>query len=352
MKYILILGESSESAVDEMIHWIHYLSDEMIVRINTEDSVDLLNVDLSSNGPTRFTIALKDNLYINSAEIAAYYYRRGEFYYHNIRPHRDKMPVLNSLFYRSARKYYNEEWEHISHLLHFLLQESKIPSLNSFFDNKCNKLINLEIAKQCGLLVPETLISNDPDTLRQFLLRHGKVIVKPIRYPGFKYQDVNHQFLSYSQPSSLFTLEHLSRLLEIHTTFQPTQFQAYVKKEFEIRSYYLKGTFYSMAIFSQNDPQTQIDFRNYNTEKPNRNVPFLLPENIEAQTTQFMQKMGYDSGSLDFIYSDGKYVFLEVNTVGIFQWVSKYCNYYIEKQLAKHLIHIAHEPGRIIENSY
>ena len=57
-------------------------------------------------------------------------------------------------------------------------------------------------------------------------------------------------------------------------SFAPSLFQSKIEKKYEIRSFYLKGKFYSMAIFSQNDTQTEIDFRRYNDFVPNRTIPY------------------------------------------------------------------------------
>ena len=101
-----------------------------------------------------------------------------------------------------------------------------------------------------------------------------------------------------------------------------------------------------MAIFSQNDKQTKVDFRNYNDNKPNRYVPYVLPKNIELKITQLMQKLDLNTGSVDLIKNhDGNYVFLEINPVGQFGMVSEPCNYYLEKIIAEYLINKKDEPG-------
>lgn len=118
-----------------------------------------------------------------------------------------------------------------------------------------------------------------------------------------------------------------------------TLLQGYVEKKLEIRTFYLFGKCFSMAIFSQQNEKTKIDFRNYDDAKPNRNVPFQLPQNIEDKIVGFMNDMNMHCGSLDIIYTpDKRYVFLEVNPVGQFDWLSKECNYFIEEHLAKEMI--------------
>mgnify|MGYP000874440113 CR=1 FL=1 len=94
-----------------------------------------------------------------------------------------------------------------------------------------------------------------------------------------------------------------------------------------------------MAIFSQNNPKTQIDFRNYDYDKPNRLNPFKIPIEISNKIIKLMKKLKIICGSIDMIYTPkGEYVFLEVNPIGQFQWLSQNCNYYIEREIANHLI--------------
>ena len=94
-----------------------------------------------------------------------------------------------------------------------------------------------------------------------------------------------------------------------------------------------------MAIFSQSDEKTKTDYRNYNRVKPNRNVPYKLPQDVEDKICLFMDASGLDTGSIDIIKStDGRYVFLEVNPCGQFDWLSGNCNYYIEQKIAHYLM--------------
>ena len=121
--------------------------------------------------------------------------------------------------------------------------------------------------------------------------------------------------------------------------FFPTLFQKNIEKEYEIRTFYLQGRFYSSAIFSQKDPTTSIDFRNYNKSFPNRMVPYRIPEALELQVEQLMQELDLDTGSIDFIKGvDGKFYFLEVNPVGQYGFVDVPCNYNINKIIAEELM--------------
>jgi hypothetical protein len=94
-----------------------------------------------------------------------------------------------------------------------------------------------------------------------------------------------------------------------------------------------------MAIFSQGDRQTEVDFRRYNRTRPNRAVPYRLPGDIVGKLRTLMGSLGMDTGSQDLIRTpDGRHVFLEVNPAGQFGMVSHRCNYHLEKRMAEYLI--------------
>jgi glutathione synthase/RimK-type ligase-like ATP-grasp enzyme len=96
-----------------------------------------------------------------------------------------------------------------------------------------------------------------------------------------------------------------------------------------------------MSIFSQNDEQTKVDFRDYNIERPNRTVPYKLPKDIEDKLSLFMSRMELDTGSIDIIVTpDMEYVFLEVNPVGQYGMTSLPCNYYLDEKIAKCLDYV------------
>jgi hypothetical protein len=56
----------------------------------------------------------------------------------------------------------------------------------------------------------------------------------------------------------------------ISSEFFPSLIQEEIDKDYEVRIFYFFGELYSMAILSQNDPSTEIDFRNYNHSKLSR----------------------------------------------------------------------------------
>jgi glutathione synthase/RimK-type ligase-like ATP-grasp enzyme len=126
----------------------------------------------------------------------------------------------------------------------------------------------------------------------------------------------------------------------LNERFFPTLFQNEIEKAFELRIVYIKNHFFAMAIFSQNDEKTKIDYRNYNRQKPNRTIPYTLPQDIVVKLQHLMNQLELDSGSIDMIVTNtNEYVFLEVNPTGQLGWVSEHCNYYLEQKIAYYLQH-------------
>jgi len=188
-------------------------------------------------------------------------------------------------------------------------------------------LIILKQAKLYGLDIPFSCITNDKDEIVTLFNSYPKLITKPI-------DDIESFQLNEKTwiPYTSFITKDLIESVSDREIF-PSLIQEYIDKEYEIRTFYLDGKCYSMAIFSQDDEQTSVDFRQYNKVKPNRNVPYLLPKEMECKIKIFMNKLELKTGSLDFIRSkNGRYVFLEVNPAGQYSMLSKWCNYNLEKK--------------------
>ncbi|MFA0963671.1 grasp-with-spasm system ATP-grasp peptide maturase [Roseivirga sp. BDSF3-8] len=205
-------------------------------------------------------------------------------------------------------------------------------SLNKESNTSPNKLNQLRIASNLNLNIPSTIVTSSRKHLLQFSEKFDSIITKSIQ--DFAGLSVNS--IPFALYTSTFSIEDIKSM---PTEFFPSFFQEKIEKEFEIRSFYLEGKFYSMAIFSQSDQKTTTDFRNYNFDKPNRNIPFKIPAGIEEKLHSLMMALDLNCGSIDLIKaSDGRYVFLEVNPIGQFGMVSNPCNYYLEEIVAEYLV--------------
>lgn len=223
-----------------------------------------------------------------------------------------------------------KEFEEYSKYLLFKHQDAYW--LNHPKNRLVDKLTQLETARTFGIKTPPTLYTNNKKDLISFKDENGAIITKVLGATIFK-QIEGQAYLNYT--SEVIDDD----IIELEEWFYPSLFQKKIVKEFEIRSFFLEGEFYSMAIFSQSDAQTSVDFRHYNFEKPNRNIPFKLPNDIEQQLRLFMKQLEINCGSIDLICdTGGEFIFLEVNPLGQFGMTSEPCNYYLEKKIAQLLV--------------
>ncbi|MDQ1096455.1 grasp-with-spasm system ATP-grasp peptide maturase [Chryseobacterium camelliae] len=186
-----------------------------------------------------------------------------------------------------------------------------------------NKLLVLEEARKIGLLVPDFFLAEDTN---EVVL--NDTIIKTIAGNPM-IDNLNSKTDGIMYTTTIQDYEH--------NDFFITFFQDKIEKDYEIRSFYLNRKIWSMAIFSQNDEKTKTDFRRYNLERPNRNVRYNLPEDIEKKMQLLMLKLDLNCGSFDFIKNGDHYYFLEINTVGQFLGLSHICNYSLEKEIAEYL---------------
>lgn len=227
-------------------------------------------------------------------------------------------------------RYINRELDVVVNYIHFLL--SRRPHLAVSFTASMNKLVVNDLATGVGLQIPDYVIGTRKQDLGHFLQQHNDDCITKAISETFFIQVENGFVVSYTEPA------HECDLAAYDEQMMPVLLQNKVDKQYELRIFYLDGICYSSAIFSQNDKQTQVDFRKYNYAKPNRTVPYTLPQTVADSIHRLMQQLKLKTGSIDMLVSKkGEYVFLEVNPVGQFGMVSEPCNYFLEQKVAQYL---------------
>ncbi|WP_378180860.1 hypothetical protein [Aquimarina sp. SS2-1] len=313
---ILVIGDANDITTNITMEWIqHYTSD--VKRINFSDFTPLNGLRLSNDTNS---VVLAD---IDMSTVHKIWHRRG-----SIRFLSKKLRANTSLY-----PYLKKEEDSLLKSLEDMLGDHSeyIGSYHKEVENY--KIDYLITAKECGISIPDTLITTAKKELKLFFNTYDQIITKDIRY-GIKIHQAEQSL--YSAGTFIVNQEMIGSM---NNTFAPTLVQEKIEKKYEIRVFFFKERLYPMAILSQNDKQTTIDYRNYNRKRPNRNVPVLLPDTIEKKVLDFIGKCGLSTGSIDMIVDTfDNYIFLEVNPQGQLDWVSKNCNYHIEKEIAEYLI--------------
>lgn len=312
---ILILSDTFDSSTNDVIDYLGY----NYVRMNEDDFLHTIHYEM---GNPMLQIGFKR---VDMIHIMACWYRRGDL---NLGVELSGEPShLKTIEYNC-----DNEWKKLRQFLLVLFENKR--TLGSFEkETNHNKLITLYHAQRVGLAIPKTLITNLKSSIFEFQQAHPFMITKAMN------NMFCHSTQGMGQTIGVQPVEQ-SNIAILNHRFFPTLFQEKVEKKFELRIFYIKNHFFAMAIFSQNDEKTKIDYRNYNRQKPNRNIPYTLPPDIVAKLQHLMNQLELDSGSIDMIVTNtNEYVFLEVNPTGQFGWVSEHCNYYLEQKIAYYLQH-------------
>jgi ATP-GRASP peptide maturase of grasp-with-spasm system len=324
---ILILTDNEEPTTDLIISWLIKLN-KPFIRFDNSNPIEFEEVFICNSTNKLemiFSIVCNDKkTRINTKEITSFWYRRSKA---EIKKDSFENP-LNSKILSAVNEYlYIEKFELLNTLNHILRRKAK---LNNFEDNYIFKLKVLDEALKVRLKVPNLIITNKKERIINFQKdkKIESVITKSIGDPLslFHFDLYNY--------TSVLNLKNN----EIPNVFYPSLVQDNIKKKYELRIFFFNETFYSSAIFSQQNKKSITDLKNYDSENPNRITPYKLPQNIENKLKKLFENLNLLSGSVDMIYStNNEYVFLEINPIGQFEQVSHPCNYNIYKEIATYL---------------
>ncbi len=317
---LLILSENQDQSTNFVIDWLLF-SNILFSRVNGD--IDFLHCEINISRHNEVTIEIenREKMILLLNQFTSFWYRRNNYTIVS--------PIVKTLK-RHVAFALKKEWLQIQQFIHYYFNDKK--KLGSFEkENTHNKLISMAKASEAGFDIPLTLITTKKESLLEFLsINEG--ITKAI-WNMFTIKTTKlFQSISTKAVKQVHTI-HLSNILS------PVLIQKNISKAYELRIFFIKEDIYSMAIFSQTDTKTQIDFRNYNRQKPTRNIPFSLPSIVKNRVLNFIKTMDLDTGSIDIIVTPtNEFVFLEVNPIGQFGWVSTNCNYYLEEKIANYFI--------------
>jgi len=316
---VLLLSYSGDVNIDYVISWLK-LYNHKYLRINADEIIEN-KVYVSVN--EKKIIYKNTNICID--DINSIWFRKfGNFsrtnYFNSV-----KNIVAADDLQQLASEYYA-----ILYALVSLLKRKKW--LTSPWLASLNKLDILSLAQEYDLNIPESYIISQKNQLENLLKKSNKTYIFKSIYEPYFIQNENGIF-------SMFTKE-IKNLNDLPDTFFPSFIQEKIYKKYELRIFYINGEFYTMAIFSQGNKITELDFRQYDCTNPNRKIPYKLPYDLERRLTNMLHRMGLNCCSIDIIKSstDEKYYFLEINPTGEFGMTSIPCNYEVYKKVALTLI--------------
>jgi ATP-grasp ribosomal peptide maturase len=172
------------------------------------------------------------------------------------------------------------------------------------------KPVQLVVAARCGLIVPETLVTNVHCAVREFAAR-GRTVTKALAAAAIVESGRRHTvFTHLLDPPDLDDLRGLG--VTTH------QFQRWVDKAHEARVVVDEQVF--AAGIHAGGPDTVVDWRNdYTALAYSRVDP---PAGVVDGVRRYCAEFGLVYGAFDFVVRpDGGWVFLECNAGGQYGWI-------------------------------
>ena len=199
-----------------------------------------------------------------------------------------------------------------------------------------SKMLQLKIAREVGLLTPDTCFSNRRDDILRFASRHEHLVLKPIESDNIWDDENDRQYVFYTRKATSASLADAPEEAFSQTV---SYVQNYIEKLFELRITVVEDRFFACKIDSQtlDDDKGKIDWRQ-GYDYGLKHEIYDLPQYVKERCSMFLQRLSLRFGCFDFIYTpEGKYVFLECNPNGQWLWIEMETGMKISEAIAESL---------------
>ncbi len=179
-----------------------------------------------------------------------------------------------------------------------------------------HKQLQLRVARDLGLEIPRTLITNDREAVRAFAAScPGGVVAKMLS--SFSVQQDGMEKVVYTTALGPGDLERMDGL-----EWSPMTFQELVPKAIELRVTVVGDRILAAAVESPAYAGAETDWRRLGPSLADRWQPYAFPAELAPKVLRMMDVFRLNYGAFDFILTpEGRWVFLEVNPAGEFFWL-------------------------------
>ncbi len=192
-------------------------------------------------------------------------------------------------------------------LLPFLCGDAFVVNPLASLQTSESKLLQLRKAREVGLRIPRTLVSNEPAEIASFIRAHGDVLFKTLT-PNYWEAGAEGRYTY----ASRVTVDDLPPPELLRAT--PGIFQAVVEAERELRVTAIGDHLFCGEVASDG-----IDYRRQGPLVALRKAE--LPPELARRLRALMAELGLVFGCFDLLVDrQGGYIFLEVNPVGQWLW--------------------------------
>lgn len=180
-----------------------------------------------------------------------------------------------------------------------------------------NKLKQLQLAKEHGFMIPNTIITNSPSRAVEFVRSNfNDVIVKPL---------LHHRIESKSKLYSLYThsitSNDIPKLGDL--SYAPCILQERIHKGSELRVTIVENKVFVSEIFPSQVSQDFVDMHAFRIQNL-ITKPIAINNDFEKRCVALIKSMNLKFGAIDFVKDLGNNIyFLEVNALGDWLWIEQ-----------------------------
>lgn len=197
-----------------------------------------------------------------------------------------------------------------------------------FVYNAENKALQLKIAKKIGFNIPQTIITNEKEKIKEFYTTNNQdIIIKPLAHTRINYNN---------DVAFIFTNSVSQKIIDSIDEFDinPCIFQENVKKDYEIRVTVIDNKVFASSVYSQSNENTKNDWRKEKLEFNSVDIP----KDVSDKCIYLLQELNINFGAIDIIKTPkGEYVFLEINPNGQWAWIEMQTGQKMSDEIIKFL---------------
>lgn len=195
------------------------------------------------------------------------------------------------------------------------------------------KEVQAREAARLGIRCPATLVSNDPDAVRDFMEELDSPVITKMQsqFAIYRGEEENVVFTNRVDLENLASLEGLC--------YSPMIFQEMVPKQLELRVTVVGNRVFAASIDSQQSKEAEVDWRRQGNRLAPSWKPFDFPEEEAKKLLKLASWFGLNYAASDYILTpDGDLVFLEMNAAGEWLWLQLFAEQDVASALAEVLV--------------
>jgi glutathione synthase/RimK-type ligase-like ATP-grasp enzyme len=182
-----------------------------------------------------------------------------------------------------------------------------------------HKIEQLRVANSIGFQVPPTLVTQDPQAVREFRKKVDRhLVAKRIGRELYRAESLDKQYVVLTELLEDNVLQDNRALATCPAIYQP-----YVDKKFEVRVTVVGDEVFACRIDSQATERTRIDWRNYDLNNTPHS-PYQLDSRHTKLCLTMVRHYGLNFGAIDLIVTPScEVIFLEINPNGQWGWIEE-----------------------------